>query len=65
MNPQFYVYWIITSLSLLLSPLQVCAQIDEVNSEVVVYEALEKSLPTKKIYMLLSNFLHGLVNTIH
>ncbi len=50
---QFYVYWIIISLSLLLSPLQICAEINEVNSEVVVYEALEKSLLTKyNLYLL-------------
>ena len=58
MNRQFYVYWIITSLSLLLSPLQVCAQIDEVNSEVVVYEALEKSLLTKNNLYLLEKIFY-------
>ncbi len=58
MNPQLYVYWIITSLSLLLSPLQVCAQIDEVNSEVVVYEALEKSLLTKNNLYLLEKIFY-------
>ncbi len=47
MNPKFYVYWTITSLSLLLSPQQVCAEIEEVDNEVAVYEALEKSLLTK------------------
>ncbi len=58
MNPQFYVYWIITSLSLLLSPLQVCAEINEVNSEVVVYEALEESLLTKNNLYLLEKIFY-------
>ncbi len=36
-----------------MSPLQICAEINEVNSEVVVYEALEKSLLTKyNLYLL-------------
>ncbi len=58
MIPQFYVYWIITSLSLLLSPLQVCAQTNEANSEVVVYEALEKSLLTKNNLYLLEKIFY-------
>ncbi len=58
MNRQFYVYWIITSLSLLLSPLQVYAEINKVNSVVVVYEALEKSLLTKNNLYLLEKIFY-------
>ncbi len=58
MNSQFYVYWTITSLSLLLSPLQVCAEIEEVDNEVAVYEALEKSLLTKNNLYLLQNIFY-------
>ncbi len=66
MNPKFYVYWTITSLSLLLSPLQVCAEIEEVDNEVDVYEALEKSLLTKNnLYLVQKKFILQMRYKIH
>ena len=66
MNPKFYVYWTITSLSLLLSPQQVCAEIEEVDNEVAVYEALEKSLLTKNnLYLVQKKFILQMRYKIH